>query len=128
MPTTIKQEEPAKAETVYVSNATPEKTDTQIAANTITPEIVVPEKPEIVTPESTPADLHHFVIAGVFRIHENALSQLDQLQKMGFKNSSLTKANNRWYVYYQGFEKRSEAIALNDSLKNSDMQGWVWFY
>ncbi len=128
MPTTIKQEEPAKAETVYVSNATPEKTDTQIAAVPSKPETVVPEKPEVVNPAPTSADLHHFVIAGVFKIHENALSQLDQLQKLGFKNAAVTEANNRWYVYYQGFEKRSDAIALNDSLKNSDLQGWVWNY
>lgn len=128
MPTTIKQEEPAKAETVYVSNATPEKTDTQIAAVPSKPETVVPAKPEVVAPASPSADLHHFVIAGVFRIHENALSQLDQLQKLGFKNAAITEANNRWYVYYQGFEKRSDAIALNDSLKNSDLQGWVWNY
>ena len=100
----------AKAETVYVSNATPEKTDTQIAAVPSKPETVVPEKPEVVNPAPTSADLHHFVIAGVFKIHENALSQLDQLQKLVFKNAAVTEANNRWYVYYQGFEKRSDAI------------------
>jgi hypothetical protein len=40
----------------------------------------------------------------------------------------LTEANHRWYVYYQGFENRADAIALNDSLKNSNLQGWVWNY
>ncbi len=128
MPATIKQNEPAKAETVYVSNATPEKTDPQVSAPVSTPETLVPENQETVTPSATSSELHHFVIAGVFRIHENALSQLDELQKLGFKNSSITEANNRWYVYYQGFEKRSDAIALNDSLKDQELQGWVWFY
>ena len=129
LPSTIKQEEPAKTETVYVATAKPEtKTDSVVTASATTPELVVSEEKVSIVPPSVVTDIHHFVIAGVFKIHENALSQLDQLQKMGFKNSSISKANNRWYVYYQGFENRSDAIALNDSLKNSDLQGWVWNY
>ena len=126
LPTTIKQEQPAKVETVYVSNTTPE---VKPAPETIVPETVVPEKqPEVLPSTVSTGDNHHFVVAGVFKIHENALSQLDQLQKLGFKNASMTEANNRWYVYYQGFENRSEAIALTDSLKNSNLQGWIWNY
>lgn len=130
-PSTIKQEEPIKVETVYVANSTPV---------TQSPSESIPEenKPEVVsqpTPKSTTTlpsvdqkEMHHFVIAGVFKIHENALSQLEQLQKSGFPNSSIQEANHRWYVYYQGFENRMDAIVMNDSLKNSNLQGWVWNY
>ncbi len=131
LPTTIKQEQPAKVETVYVSNTIPES---KPEANTITPtttvpENVAPEKQVSTTPVSVSSvNNHHFVVAGVFKIHENALSQLEQLQKLGFNNASITEANHRWYVYYQGFESRSEASALNDSLKNRNLQGWIWNY
>lgn len=120
----IKQEEPAKVETVYVSSTTPEN---KSADESVEPKTIAPQKEAEIPPTTTDTgNNHHFVIAGVFKIHENALSQLDQLHKLGFKNASLTEANHRWYVYYQGFENRADAIALNDSLKDSNLQGWVW--
>lgn len=122
-PTTLKTESPAKVETVYVSSTPP--VAPRIQPDTTSVALTTPSKPIIKT-APTISNLHHYVIAGVFKIHENALSFVDQLQKQGFGAASIVEANNRWYVYYQGFENRNEAIALNDSLKKSNLQGWVW--
>lgn len=131
LPTVIKQEQPAKVETVYVSSTIPESKSEalNVTPTTSVPETVTPEKQVSTTSTAVSSnDNHHYVVAGVFKIHENALSQLSQLQQMGFSNASITEANHRWYVYYQGFENRLEASALNDSLKNRNLQGWIWNY
>lgn len=116
-PTALKNESPAKVETVYVASTPP---DTTAVAT------IQKEKAEIL-PAVTNRN-HHFVIAGVFKIHENALSLLNQLKTQGFESASVQEANSRWYVYYQGFENRTDALSLNDSLKKTKMEGWIWNY
>lgn len=117
-PTTIKNESPAKVETVYVASTPPDTT-------AVAP--VQKDKAVLSTPAITSQN-HHFVIAGVFKIHENALSLLNTLKTQGFESASVQEANSRWYVYYQGFENRSQALALNDSLKKQQLDGWIWNY
>ncbi len=116
-PTALKNESPAKVETVYVASTPP---DTTAVAT------IQKEKAEILPAVSN--RIHHFVIAGVFKIHENALSLLNQLKTQGFESASVQEANSRWYVYYQGFENRTDALSLNDSLKKTKMEGWIWNY
>lgn len=116
-PTALKNESPAKVETVYVASTPP---DTTAVAT------IQKEKAEILPVVSN--RIHHFVIAGVFKIHENALSLLNQLKTQGFESASVQEANSRWYVYYQGFENRTDALSLNDSLKKTKMEGWIWNY
>lgn len=115
--TALKNESPAKVETVYVASTPP---DTTAVAT------IQKEKAEILPAVSN--RIHHFVIAGVFKIHENALSLLNQLKTQGFESASVQEANSRWYVYYQGFENRTDALSLNDSLKKTKMEGWIWNY
>lgn len=124
-PSLLKNDAPAKAETVYVAATAPETTSVQ--PDTTSVAVTAPPKASAPIAIST-AEKHHFVIAGVFKIHENALSLVDQLQNQGYGQASIVEANHRWYVYYQGFENYSEAVAMNDSLKKSNLQGWVWNY
>lgn len=123
-PTAIKNDHSSKVETVYVKTTTPVDLKTSIESST---PIAAPEKNKMAV-SPVQINQHHFIVAGVFKIEENATAFVEQLHKEGFANASITKANHRWYVYYQGFESRNEAIAMNDSLKKNNLQGWIWNY
>lgn len=123
-PTAFKNDHTTKVETVYVKTTPPVEQKTSVEPVTTS---IVPEKNKIVVSPSQ-INQHHFIVAGVFKIEENATAFVAQLHNQGFANASITKANHRWYVYYQGFESRNEAIAKNDSLKKNNLQGWIWNY
>lgn len=123
-PAVIKNDHTSKVETVYVKTTTP--VEQKRSAEPHSPS-AVPEKNNIVV--SPPQiNQHHFIVAGVFKIEDNATAFVEQLHNQGFASASITEANHRWYVYYQGFESRNDAIAMNDSLKKNNLQGWIWNY
>ena len=68
----------------------------------------------------------HYLIAGVFKIKENAQSMLLHLRQLGFTNTRIIEANNRSYVSYEEFVSRDEALALADSLHSKNLDGWIW--
>ena len=97
----------------------------------VKPEPVVIEKivPKVEeTPVSQPVltGTKHYVIAGVFKIKENAVSLVATLQSSGYKNAQLIEANGRNYVSYQEFSTTEEACAMADSIHKHNMEGWIW--
>lgn len=125
---------PARIDTVYVSTAPAKDTDVASAVQTPSPKVDTPvTTPTVVQPENqnplpvTPdnnADL--YVIAGVFSIHDNALSLIKTLRLEGFEDAGFTEANGKTYVYYRAFSDRSDAVAFNDSLRDKNHEGWIW--
>lgn len=85
------------------------------------------ELPVVISPEpSTLIGPKHHIVAGVFKIRENALTLLARLQSAGFKNARLIEANNRNYVSYDAFVTPADAVAMADSLRRNNMEGWIW--
>ena len=68
----------------------------------------------------------HYLIAGVFKIKENAQSMFLHLQQLGFTNARIIEANNRSYVSYEEFTLQNEALTLADSLHRENLEGWIW--
>lgn len=66
------------------------------------------------------------VIAGAFKISGNADSYLRSLQNQGFSGSHIIRKGVLNYVSYSSFEKRSDALALLDSLRKQNVEGWIW--
>ena len=72
------------------------------------------------------ASSKHYLIAGVFKIKENAQSMLLHLQQLGFANAQLIEANECNYVSYEGFDNHIDALTLADSLQRRNLEGWIW--
>lgn len=68
----------------------------------------------------------NYLIAGVFKIKENAHSMLLHLQQLGFSNARIIEANNRSYVSYEEFIRPNDAMVLADSLHRKNLEGWIW--
>jgi hypothetical protein len=123
------QTEPAKIETVYVASVNPLSPSEE---KEIPEELKVTESPEIRNDNpafdlpSSGSDRHFFVVAGVFRIHENAENLLHELKEQGFANARIIKANRRSYVAYDGFDTKGLAASAADNLGKKDFPGWVW--
>ena len=104
---------PSRIETVFVASVTPEK-----------------QKPgtELPQPTITSSSLHTHVIAGVFKIRENAEHQVEELKRIGFTSSEIIEANGRHYVTFGSFSSKAEATLLMDSLQTLNQAGWIWNY
>ncbi len=68
----------------------------------------------------------HYLIAGVFKIKENAQSMILHLNQLGFTNPRIIEANNRSYVSYEEFDHMDDALVLADSLHRKNLEGWIW--
>jgi len=71
---------------------------------------------------------HYHVVAGAFRIAENADKKITQLQEKGFENASLLGQNKYGLhqVSYASFATRDEAInALRDIKRNEAPEAWL---
>lgn len=120
---------PARVETVFVSATEPVSPENATANNAAPPDTTavsvsrpVPE-PSIQPSESA----SWFVIAGVFRVRENAESLTIQLRSRGFDQASIIDTNARlFYVSYGRFSNRLEASTLNDSLRKNNLEGWLY--
>jgi hypothetical protein len=74
----------------------------------------------------THSENKHYIIAGVFKIRENALSLLLQLQQQGFANAQIIEANKCSYVSYESYTFQDQAMSKADSLHKNNFEGWVW--
>ena len=74
----------------------------------------------------TKSESRHYIIAGVFKIRENALTLLLQLQKQGFTNARIIEANKCNYVSYESYTFPDQAMSKADSLHKNNFDGWVW--
>jgi hypothetical protein len=90
------------------------------ASNISKPTIPEPSEEVITTVNS------HYVIAGVFKIKENAETLLMQLQRDGFADARIIQANNRSYVAYDGFSRLTDAYSLMNNLQKENLEGWIW--
>ena len=108
---------PAQVETVYVAAVVPEKTEEKPEA--IKPVVVPESRPEIVL-----TSFHHHVVSGVFKIRENAESQVQMLRAKGFSTATIIEANGRNYVTFGSFSSQSAAMSMADTLGKDS--AWVW--
>ena len=117
---------PAKVETVYVANTTPEK-----------PVSIAPKQEEIkveVKPVSPAPQTHvsssgnkYFIIGGAFEINENAESFVKELQREGFSDAHILDTSKRLkMVCFSGFSSRSEAVKELENLKSHNKNGWIY--
>jgi len=105
---------------------------------TIAPAIIAPPNTTVVTfpPATTPGEeietsgrtKKHYLVAGVFKIKENADGMLLRLRQSGFSNARIVEANDRHYVSYSSFSKVTDAVSLADSLRGKNLEGWVWYH
>jgi cell division protein FtsN len=68
----------------------------------------------------------YFVIAGAFKIPENASSFVAQLQAEGFSDARILPSDGKLtMVCYDAGSSRREAIQLLDSIRSNKRDGWV---
>src|SRR5205085_5136971 len=110
----------------------PAETTASIEENKLS-ENQIPE-PVTTTPSSTSVNVistdlsvkKHYLVAGVFKVSENAQGLLLNLQQLGFSDAQVIEANGMHYVTYFGFTRFSQAVAFVDSLREKNLDGWVW--
>ncbi|MBL0256479.1 MAG: SPOR domain-containing protein [Bacteroidetes bacterium] len=108
-------------ETVYVASTAP--------ASTIPQEEEIDHHPAVTAPEIIHAaqpQPSFYVIAGVFRIPENANDFVSKLQQNGYPEARIIDQGKAFYVCYNGFPNRTAALALLDSLTEKQQSGWIW--
>jgi len=82
--------------------------------------------PEHKVSEDSPTGSRYFIIAGAFKIPENASSFVAQLQAEGFSNAAIVPASGKLTkVCYDAVATRQEAILFLDSLHSQNKDGWV---
>lgn len=93
-------------------------------------EVVAPT-PSKAVPSST-KNKKFQVIAGAFREEKNALTRVEQLKKLGFKNASVIGKNAKglYQVSYAGFDNLADAEALKKEVKEAKEEkkldgGWI---
>jgi len=120
---------PAPAPTVIEQDTfaeeTPEEVIEPAVAETTHVSMPEPEPEPVLIASSRHAGVHH-VIAGVFRVEENARGQLVKLQQMGFEHAEIIQANGLNYVSYDSFENHAGALSMTDSLHGKNLEGWIW--
>jgi hypothetical protein len=67
-----------------------------------------------------------YVIAGVFRVPENANDFVSKLQQKGYPEARIIDQGKAFYVCYNGFENRALAASFLDSLSGKQETGWIW--
>jgi hypothetical protein len=71
---------------------------------------------------------NHFVVAGVFKIRENAEKMVGYLKDLGFSNAQIIEYDRRNYVSYEYGTSRQGAEAMVDTLKRKNLDSWIWKY
>ena len=108
----------AKINETTLSNVTSKENSTEV--KNLLP--VVQKEPDI----SPYTGSKNYLIAGVFKIKENAQSMHLHLQQLGFSNARIIEANNRSYVSYEEFIRPNDALVMADSLHRKNLEGWIW--
>jgi cell division septation protein DedD len=86
------------------------------------------EKPSAsVTQQIATTGEKYFVIAGAFRIPENASTLVAQLQSRGFSNAHIVQSSHKLtLVCYDTYATRHDANKALDSLRSGNQDGWVF--
>ena len=82
--------------------------------------------PQVIENSFPASSNKHYLIAGVFKIKENAQSMALHLQQLGFKNTRIIEANKCSYVSFDEFSRQDDALAFADSLHKKNIEGWIW--
>jgi hypothetical protein len=99
-------------------NAGPEKSQVNI-------EPVIKEA-SIHQPVTTSLYRNLYVIAGVFKIKENADKMLNSLKQQGFVNAQIIETDNRHYVTFENATTKEGALAMIDTLHKKNLDSWIW--
>ncbi len=129
VPSKVLSPETQSAETVFVASTEPVKSTTEIETTEISepPALALVETKKDVKPQEiihTQGSFH--VVAGAFKIADNADAFVKQLQNQGFSNSHIIRKGVLNYVSYSSFSDRSDAVAMLDSLHKQNAEGWIW--
>jgi len=121
------------AETVFVASTEPVRNHVE----TVRPEnsqsdlraMVEPKKtiepPAIIKNTVTLKGSYH-VVAGAFKIAENADAFLMELHTKGFSDAHIIRKGQLNYVSYHSYSDRASAIVMLDSLRAQRSEGWIW--
>jgi hypothetical protein len=96
--------------------------------------VTKPEIKEIVVPPASIAlakvtsENKNHLVAGVFKIRENADKMHQHLLTLGFSNAAIIVANNKSYVTYESFQQQADAKSFADSIRKQNLEGWVWVH
>lgn len=110
-----------RIETVYVASSAP--------TSTVGPNDIPAVHSNSSVKESDPVSDRQpafYVIAGVFRVPENANDFVSKLQQKGYPEARIIDQGKAFYVCYNGFPNRAAALALLDSLTQNQQSGWIW--
>lgn len=111
-----------RVETVYVAATMPVTQEELIAQQDSTR--VTVEKKE---PPTSPSPGDFYLVAGVFKSHENAERLSSELRLAGFPEASIIDTNNnRFYVSYGRYATRDAAKAMANTLREQSRESWIY--
>lgn len=103
------------------STVTPVRT----AVTTDTPKITEERKE---APKPAVKELTHFLIAGCFRIKDNADRLFDRLDNEGYTPKIIPYHNDLYLVAYSGYETKSEAQTALNRMVYQEGKKCTWIY
>lgn len=122
--------ETQNTETVFVASTEPVKVEPEITTpiQEESPALALNENKKISPPEirTSNSNEHFHVVAGAFKVPENADAFLKTLQSKGFSNTHIIRKGLLNYVSYGSFSDRASALAMLDSLRQQKTEGWIW--
>ena len=94
----------------------------------ISPVKIEPVIPEDTKRQTVTTTLYRnlYVIAGVFKIKENADKMLNSLKQQGFVNAQIIETDNRHYVTFENAISKEGALAMIDTLHKKNLDSWIW--
>lgn len=90
-------------------------------------EIVEEPKAEIKPEQTIPAKKYH-LIAGCFKDETNADKLVAKLKSEGFFAEKVAKVGSLYYVSYNSYEKKADALYELQRLTDQGYSTWVYFY
>lgn len=118
-----------QSETVFVASTAPVNPDpdVELPKKEESPALAMVETKKIAEPVSiTSSSQNYHVVAGAFKIAENADAFMKTLHSQGFTETHIIRKGLLNYVTYSSFASRNEAIAMLDSLRSQKAEGWIW--
>lgn len=113
-----------RVETVYVAATAPIDQDSLTVKKDST--AVAIEQPKKETLPVKPEDAF-YLIAGVFKSHENADRLTSELRSSGFPDAAVIDTNNnRFYVCYGHYSSRNAAQEMVSTLRSQSRESWIY--
>ena len=78
--------------------------------------------------ENTKLSLKYYIIAGSFKIEENANNRVSELKLKGYKNAGIleNKQKNLFMVYYDCFNSQDEVVKAHQNItKIENPESWI---